>query len=351
LKDQLSLGRIALFGSGETSAAGQRVFETLARDLPAPLRIAILETPAGFEPNSEQVAGRVAEFIKLHLQNYKPQVDLVPARKKETPFSPDDPAIIQPMRQAEMIFLGPGSPTYATRQLQDSLAWFTLLARHRMGADIVMASAAAIAAGAKILPVYEIYKVGEDLHWRDGLNLFGAFGLALAFVPHWNNHEGGVELDTSRCFMGQERFRQLYAQLPPTVTVVGIDEHTALIFDFTAGRCSVFGLGEATVLRSGQAQRFRAGDEFLFQELGVFRTPDLQRGIPVEVWEQVREASKHNRDILRPPEEVLMLAHQRQEARQHRNWTLADKLRDQIEALGWKISDTPDGPLLDPVDI
>ena len=51
-------GPIALLGSGETSLAGGRVFEMIAQGLPQPLRVAILETPAGFELNSPRVAGR-----------------------------------------------------------------------------------------------------------------------------------------------------------------------------------------------------------------------------------------------------------------------------------------------------
>jgi len=47
------------------------------------------ETPAGFELNSPQVAGRVAEFLEHHLQNYDPQVKVIPARKRGTAFSPD----------------------------------------------------------------------------------------------------------------------------------------------------------------------------------------------------------------------------------------------------------------------
>jgi hypothetical protein len=67
---------------------------------------------------------------------------------------------------------------------------------------LAFASAASIAVGRYALPVYEIYKVGADLHWVDGLDLFRVFGWELAIVPHWNNREGGDDLDTSRCFMG-----------------------------------------------------------------------------------------------------------------------------------------------------
>ena len=60
----MTRGRIAFLGSGETSLAGGRIFETLARLIPSPLRIAILETPAGFELNASLVAGRVSDFLK-----------------------------------------------------------------------------------------------------------------------------------------------------------------------------------------------------------------------------------------------------------------------------------------------
>ena len=56
-------GPIVLFGSGETSSSGQRIFDQLFRQLPEKPRVSLLETPAGFELNSPQVANRVADFF------------------------------------------------------------------------------------------------------------------------------------------------------------------------------------------------------------------------------------------------------------------------------------------------
>ena len=136
---QRPCGPIALLGSGETSLAGGRVFETIARQFPQPLRIAILETPAGFELNSPKVAGRVGEFMQERLQNYNPHIDIIPARKRGIPYSPDDPQMLQPLLQADIIFMGAGSPTYAVRQLKGSLAWEIVRARHRLGAALIFA--------------------------------------------------------------------------------------------------------------------------------------------------------------------------------------------------------------------
>jgi cysteinyl-tRNA synthetase len=37
------------------------------------------------------------------------------------------------------------------------------------------------------------------------------------------------------------------------------------------------------------------------------------------------------------------LVRRRDEAREHRDWTLADQLRDELMALGWVVEDGPEG--------
>lgn len=333
-----------LFGSGETSANGQKAFDWLFRRLTQPPRVAILETPAGFELNSQQVAQRIADFLVERLQNYRPEVTLAPARRRGTPWSPDEPEVVAPLLTSEVIFLGPGSPSYAVRQLQDSLAWHTLRARQRLGAAVALASAATIAAGAYALPVYEIYKVGEDPHWKPGLDLFADFGLKLAVVPHWNNNDGGAELDTSRCFMGLARFEPLLAMLPPDVVVVGVDEQTALAMDWATGTGHVLGQGSVTVLRAGVATAFGRNQSFPLTELGPYRVPTAGSGIPAAVWQQVVDAAAAELAAVEPPPEALELASRRQRARARRDWAEADALRGQIEALGWAVQDTAEGP-------
>ena len=269
----MTIGRIAFLGSGETSLAGGRIFEFLARLIPDPLRVAVMETTAGFELNSFQVAGRVAEFLQIRLQNYKPTIDVIPARKKGTEFSPDNPEILKPLLTANMIFMGPGSPSYAVRQLKDTLAWDIIRARHRLGATLIFASAATISVGAWALPVYEVYKVGEDVHTKRGLDLFADYGMNLSFVPHWNNADGGIDLDTSRCFFGIERFEQWRSLLPAENIVVGLDEHSGVILDFEAACCEVSGVSSVSVLKSNGMDIHPAGAKFPLSELGQFTPP------------------------------------------------------------------------------
>jgi hypothetical protein len=340
-------GRIALLGSGETSLAGGRVFESLARVLPAPLRVAVLETPAGFELNSERVAGRVADFLAVRLQNYRPAVTVVAARRRNTPFSPDDPVLTAPLLGADLLFMGPGSPTYAVRQLAESLAWHRLVARHRVGATLAFASAAVISISAFALPVYEIYKAGHDLHWQPGLDLFGAYGLKLVFIPHWNNAEGGPELDTSRCFMGRSRFEVLRAMLPPDAVVVGIDEHTALAIDLAESVAEVMGAGDVTVMRGQEALSFAPGGRFTLAEFGPFAWPQPHAGLPPAVWAEALALAETT--LRQTPAEVVALVEKRETARAGRAWAEADSLRQQAAVLGWRIRDTSTGPVVEPL--
>jgi cyanophycinase-like exopeptidase len=343
-------GLVILISSGETASSGGQIFETVVRRLARSPRVAILETPAGFELNSALVAGRVADFLRRRLQNYQPEVAVIPARKRHTPFSPDDAALLQPLLKADLIFMGPGSPTYAVRQLRDCRVWHTLIARQRLGATLVFASAATTAVGTHVLPVYEIYKVGEDPHWLPGLDLFGAYGLSLVLIPHWNNAEGGAELDTSRCFMGQTRLAELLTLLPSGIPVLGIDEHTALTIDFRTAQCEVMGNGGVTLIQAGQGQYFAAGQSFPLTALGSFHLPEPASGIPAPAWEEVLATQTNNRPDARPsvPIEVLALAEERQAARTRRDWAIADELRKRIAASGWNVLDTPDGPRLEP---
>jgi hypothetical protein len=338
----MTLGQIAFLGSGETSLAGGRIFETLARNINGPLRIALMETPAGFELNSAQVVGRVGDFMKTRLQNYKPVVDVIPARKKNSVYSPDDPEIVKPLLYANLIFMGPGSPTYAIRHLQDTLTWDVIRARHRLGATLVFASAATISVGAHALPVYEIYKVGQDIHVVDGLNLFSDFGLHASFIPHWNNTDGGVDLDTSRCFVGMDRFAEWCDLLPPENETIGLDEHTGLIIDFAAGLCEVSGVSSVSLVRECDPEMYPSGSKFSLNELGEFHIPDpLEKDIPAHVWEMCLNAPPLEDD--QPSDEVIALVEQRVAARANKNWAESDKLRDEISALGWIVQDSKDG--------
>jgi cyanophycinase-like exopeptidase len=334
-------GPVALFGSGETAPAGRRVHEMLFEQMKEPIRVAVLETPAGFQPNSHWVAGRLAEFIEESLQNYDPEVVVVAARRRDGPYSTDDASVAAPLLTANYLFAGPGSPTYAVRHLAGTRVWHTVVAQQRRGTALALASAAAIAASAHALPVYEIYKAGADLQWMPGLDLLGAYGLELAIGTHWNNQEGGAHLDTRCAFMGVERMARLQEMLPRSATILGIDEHTAVVLDFAEGTARVMGLGGATIRRGAEQHVFASGEVFPLATLGQVRLPPLEEGLPAEVVEAVLAAEKAATTL---PPEVAALIDEREAARRARDWARADALREQIAGLGYAVTDTPEGP-------
>lgn len=324
------------------------MFSDLFATLPRPIRVAVLETPAGFELNSRWVAQQVALFLENHLPNFDPQVDLIPARRRESEYGPDNPEILTPLLEASVIYLGAGSPTYAARQLKSSLAWETTIARHRLGASLILASAATVAASAYALPVYEIYKVGEDLHWKDGLDLLGPWGISLAIVPHWNNKDGGAHLDTSRCFMGQSRFEQLMDMLPGEAVVMGIEEHSALSLDLQSANLYVKGKGGLVLIQDGQETHFASGEKISLKDIGSYKTPQEGASIPVRVCEAYTGGKAENKGPLDPPEEIQELVKAREEAREREDWVEADRLRQQIQDRNWQVHDTITGPELVP---
>jgi hypothetical protein len=340
-------GKILLLGSGETSTIGGHVFETLVQTMPSSPIISILETPAGFELNSEKVADKVGCFLHTRLQNYQPKIHLIPARKKGTKFSPDNIEVLQPILKSNILYMGAGSPTYAIRQLEGSLAWDLLRAKHFLGSTIILASAAIIAAGKLSLPVYEIFKVGEDPHWVKGLDFLAPFGLSLVFVPHWNNKEGGCDLDTSRCYLGQERFLPLIDELPEEVNVIGLDELTALLIDFSSETCEVLGRDSIHIMDRTGEKHYSSGTKFSICELGNY-LPLTEKpvGISIQAWSEidVSSASSENRII---PDEIEKLVSERQSARESKDWKRADDMRKKIEDSGWQVKDTPAGPLIE----
>lgn len=259
---------IGVFGSGELSPTGRRVHEYLISHLKAPVKIALLETPAGFEVNPLNWYQKLSDMMTVGLQNFQPQISIIDALRKDGEKSTNNPALLAPILSADYIHAGAGSPSYAGTHLADSLAYQYMIDMFDRGSVLSFASAAAIAFSTYLLPVYEIYKVGEDLHWKKGTNFFARWELNLTMIPHWNNNEGGEGIDTSRCFMGVERFKKLLQILPEPTSILGIDEQTACIFDLEKKEIRVMGNGTATVMNpvSMKTKIFESSSVFSFDE-------------------------------------------------------------------------------------
>jgi peptidase E len=264
-------GVIALMGSGELTATMVEVHKELLAGLPRPPRAVFLDTPAGFQLNVDQISQRAAEYFRLHVGQ---PMALASFKSISATGSCEAERAYHALREADFVLIGPGSPTYAVRQWRQTPIPEILTKRVDGGACLVAASAAALTVGRFALPVYEIYKVGSDLHWVDGLDLLGHFGFKLVVIPHWNNAEGGTH-DTRFCYMGEPRFRELESLLPADVRILGLDEHTACLLDLENEEGVVRGMGRVTLRHCGAEEIFAKGDRLSFD---LIRGKEMGRG-------------------------------------------------------------------------
>ncbi|MBI4066672.1 cysteinyl-tRNA synthetase [Candidatus Gottesmanbacteria bacterium] len=249
------------------SPTGRKIHETVLKQagLTAPVRIGILETPTGFEVNA--IHGwpeRMEHFFAKGLRNYKPRITRIRAWRRDGEYSTNDRVIVDSILGQNYLYCGAGSPSYTIRHLRETRTYDLLKSFHNNGGILSVGSATAISLGRYALPVYEIFKVGVDLHWLDGLDFMGQYGLNLAIVPHWNNREG-EDFDTTRCYMGIDRFAILQRMLPKDVTILGLDEQTACVVDIQSRHATVMGAGSVTVVKEWNDRVYRRGEIISFE--------------------------------------------------------------------------------------
>ena len=369
-------------GSGETSPTmvtpHQRILKACG-----PGSHIVLDTPFGFQENANELTIRLQEYFA---DSVGQKIDIATLRSTEISRSDIAHAVAQ-VKAANWVFAGPGSPSYTLRVWKE-----TGLAPHfdevLSRGTIVLASAAALTAGTHTVPVYEIYKVGQDPYWNEGLNILGRHtGLNAVVIPHFDNSEGGNH-DTRFCYMGERRLRLLEAQLPDDVFILGVDEHTGVRFDLETQEVDVFGRGSLTVRKGEHVWQVATGNSTTFEEIashgGVARVvatsaetfvPQadqveefLRDGDVLAAVDALLELDELNRDVetratvhalitrlghiaasprvnfqevVGPFIEALLQA--RNAARAGGRWDEADAIRDQLTSLHVSIKDSAEG--------
>jgi hypothetical protein len=248
----MSLPRIlAIMGSGETAPTMVTTHRRLTSLLPSPVKAVVLDTPYGFQENAPELATKAVEYFKTSIN-----IDLVVAglvRLHDTHIAADPVAIERGLRalaDADYIFAGPGSPTYALRQWAGSSVARIMIDKLTNGGIVTFASAAALTLGKATVPVYEVYKVGQDVQALEGLDILSSIGINAALIPHYDNTEGANH-DTRFCYLGEARLQIFESLLDPDTYVLGVDEHTGLIIDIDAATATVVGNSNVTIrLRS-----------------------------------------------------------------------------------------------------
>lgn len=251
-------GRLVIMGSGETAPTMVGTHRD-ALDAAGAAEVVVIDTPFGFQENVEQLTAKLTEFFDTSLS----RTALAPPLRSVASDAVDVERFRLALSTAQAAFAGPGSPSYALRVWRHHAVGDVFSDVVARGGVLTMASAAALTLGRWTIPVYEIYKVGEEPHWLEGLDIMGQLGVPCVVVPHWNNAEGGNH-DTSRCYIGRRRLAALSESLD--VGVLGVDEHTAAVLDFSEGRLSVSGRGSVTI-RGAEDLVLDHGDSLPLEEV------------------------------------------------------------------------------------
>ena len=256
---------LVIMGSGETAPTmvkpHRAIFERLG---PNPVPAVILDTPYGFQANADDISARAVEYFATSIGR---RVEVAELRRVEGADPVRREEALAKIAAADWVFAGPGSPTYALRQWSGTDLPDLLADKIAGGGCILFASAAALTLGRYTVPVYEIYKVGEDPAWAEGLNLLApVIGADVGVIPHYDNAEGGTH-DTRYCYLGEARLAALERQMDQGGWVLGIDEHTGLILDLDAGTATVVGNGGVTVRRQGTSAVLGSGEAIPIRDL------------------------------------------------------------------------------------
>jgi cyanophycinase len=143
----------------------------------------------------------------------------------------DDPAIVDSVRGAGLVYLSGGSPAYLSESLRDSALWSQILTEWRAGAALAGCSAGAMALTSWVPHVRALHRPVDA-----GLGLLPH----LRVIPHFDKMLGWAP----------DLLTRVLLRAPAGVTVLGIDEDTALVGGPThwqvQGRQSVWTLGHGS---------------------------------------------------------------------------------------------------------
>jgi cyanophycinase-like exopeptidase len=292
---------LVIMGSGETAPTmkipHRRVFERLTAGGET-TRPVMLDTPFGFQENVEVLAAATTKYFK---DSVNQNVAVAGLARTDALDSGSLESALSGVRDANWVFAGPGSPTFALRQWRDIALRDVLAEKLTDGGALVFSSAAALTLGCVTVPVYEIYKVGMDPWWEPGLDLLSEIGINAAVIPHYDNQEGGNH-DTRFCYLGERRLAILEPLLPDNAFVCGIDEHSGVVMDLDADTAEIVGKGGLTLRRDGLSTRYESGQTIAIDvirsgggEPGAARHPTTRE--PTTAAASSRDSAEQNANL------------------------------------------------------
>jgi cyanophycinase-like exopeptidase len=214
-------GPIALVGSGEYLPVMLEVERTLLAGR-APRYVQI---PTAAAPEGPQVLARWTRLGRE--QAARLGVEAVPVLVHDRTEA-DDHAHVAAVEGAGLVYLSGGNPAHLAQSLRGSLLWEAIVAQWRSGAALAGCSAGAMAMTDRVPHVRALHRPFEP-----GLGLLPH----LRVIPHFDKMLGWAP----------DLLTRVLVHAPAGVTVLGIDEDTALVGGphewQVLGRQSVWTLG------------------------------------------------------------------------------------------------------------
>lgn len=245
MSQQQHPGAIALVGSGEYTAAMNETDSFLLATIITPTpTVAVIPTASGLEGTMPQQWNErgVAHFRALGVK-----VTPVPLIHRA---DAENPEIVAALQAADFYYFSGGNPEYLIETLRDTSAWAAIQARHQAGAVIAGCSAGAMMLGGATLRVRDVAQ-GQPPRWVPAAGVVPQ----VTVLPHF---------DRMASFAGPDLFRQIIASAPAGITLIGVDEDTALVRQHAAGgalRWTVMGRQAVSVFAAdGSRALYRAGD-------------------------------------------------------------------------------------------
>ena len=153
-------------------------------------------------------------------------------------LSAEDPGVVRDLHRSTLIYIPGGYPRYLEQTLTGSAGWAAILEAYQSGAVVAGASAGAMV-------------MCSHYFDPDSGEVFQGMGLIpnTCFLPH---HDA----------FGHQWIPRLVTLLPTVVTMIGVDEETAILSGTASGKWEVSGKGEATIYHASTTERFKDGDVF-----------------------------------------------------------------------------------------
>lgn len=225
-------GPVALVGSGEYLPVMQGIEGMLLEGRPA----RYVQLPTAAAPEGEE---SVASWVALGLAQAKRLgVEAVPVVVRDRDDA-DSPELASLIAGAGLVYLSGGNPPYLARTLRDTLVWEAIQTAWEAGAALAGCSAGAMALTGWVPDIREAEAEADP-----GLGVVPE----LRVIPHF---------DRLMQWMPDLVDRFLDASVEG-VTLVGIDEETALVRD--EGRWTVHGEQAVWVITAEGREAYRSGD-------------------------------------------------------------------------------------------